>query len=73
MTFSELEQLKRQARDRGDHTRAQLSERRERIATAAMQGILSSESSRLPYLYEDIASDAVNMADALIAVLDRDK
>lgn len=48
--------------------------RRERIATAAMIGLLGIEAQdREPFLYEDLARDAVSMADALIKVLDEPK
>lgn len=48
--------------------------RRERIAIAAMQGLLAVEAQDgTPFLYEELARDAVNMADALIKVLDEPK
>jgi hypothetical protein len=46
--------------------------RRERIATAAMQALLS-RGGGIRYTYSDIASDAISMADALIAELDKPK
>ena len=45
--------------------------RRERIAVAAMQGLLSSVEIDQEFTYSDVASDAVHMADALIAELDK--
>ena len=42
-------------------------DRRERIATACLAGLLSSHRSGS---YEDFASDAVNYADALIVKLE---
>ena len=45
--------------------------RRERIAVAAMQGLLSSVEIDQEFTYSDVASDAVQMADALIAELDK--
>lgn len=47
--------------------------RRERIAVAAMQGILASQKSPFQFSHEAMADDAVQMADALIAALDRSK
>ena len=44
--------------------------RRERIAIAAMQGMLAAESGDTHDAFEDMAMYAVNMADALIAKLD---
>lgn len=47
--------------------------RRERIATAAMQGILSGNTLQRHFTAEDIAHDALVLADALIAELDKEK
>ena len=46
----------------------QTNDRRERIATAALQGLLTDEGLGT---YENYANDAVEYADALIAALDR--
>jgi hypothetical protein len=45
--------------------------RRERIAVAAMQGLLSSVEIDQEFTYSDVAFDAVKMADALIAELEK--
>lgn len=45
--------------------------RRERIAVAAMQGLLSSIEVDQEFTYSDVALDAVRMADALIEELDK--
>ena len=47
-------------------------DRRERIATAAMQGILSCGLVER-ILYDDLATASVRAADALIAELDKPK
>lgn len=47
-----------------------MPDRRERIATAAMQGLLAADR---PGRFCDFAEDAVAFADALIAELDKPK
>lgn len=47
--------------------------RRERIAVAAMQGLLSSSRLEATTSYREMAEEAVAMANALIRVLDRDE
>lgn len=44
--------------------------RRERIAIAAMTGILASQKTPFQFSHEAMADDAVQMADALIERLD---
>lgn len=44
--------------------------RRERIAVAAMTGILASQKTPFQFSHEAMADDAVQMADALIERLD---
>lgn len=46
-------------------------DRRERIATAAMQGLLADPTIRIPRA-SDCAAWAVELADALIAELDKE-
>ena len=46
-------------------------DRRERIATAAMQGMLADPTIRIPKA-SDCAAWAVELADALIAELDKE-
>ena len=48
--------------------RPPLHERRERIATAALQGLMASMHCMFP---GELARDAVDYADALIAELDK--
>jgi len=48
------------------------ADRRERIAIAAMQGMLAADDGT-PFLYEELAQDAVKLADALMAELDKGK
>lgn len=45
--------------------------RRERIATAAMQGLLTSETTDDCYVEGELVKHAVSLADALIAELDK--
>lgn len=47
-------------------------ERRERIATAAMQGILTNPAAGVCWPMQEIARYAVSYADALIAELDKE-
>jgi hypothetical protein len=50
---------------------ASMPDRRERIATAALQGLLADPTIRIPRA-SDCAAWAVELADALIAELDKE-
>lgn len=62
MDFSEFVEMQNNAAE------GRAKARRERIATAALQGMLP----RGPWGYEQAAEFAVNYADALIALLDKE-
>ena len=47
--------------------------RRERIAVAALQGILATDNKAVGWTPEDAAHDAVLLADALIEELDKER
>lgn len=49
----------------------QQKERRERIATAALQGLVTRGGYPAGVFYQAVTQDAVRMADALIAELDK--
>jgi hypothetical protein len=66
---------RREHREQYDHERAsitasELKVRRERIATAALQGLLASDADD-GHSVAFTAGDAVRIADALIEALDR--
>ena len=50
-----------------------INQRRERIAIAAMQGVLARRRLQDGFVPEDVARDAVAMADALVAELNKEK
>ena len=52
--------------------RQRRQDRRERIATAAMQGILTNPAAGVCWPMQEIARYAVSYADALIAELDKE-
>lgn len=60
--------------DNGEEDREELKQRRERIATAAMQGILSNPALVGPNgVCRDVEVEAIMQADALIKALDEVK
>lgn len=59
------------AREEQRELAALRDQRRERIATAAMQAMLSQRYSAAEFPVREVAKDAVEAADALIAELDR--
>ena len=61
--------LENRAREKRIAAEARHRDRRERIATACMAGMLGD--SERGGCFEDFAEDAVNCADALIAELDK--
>ena len=63
----EIAQLQMQAEAEIRHR-----DRRERIATAAMQGLMADPTIRIPRA-SDCAAWAIELADALIAELDKPK
>ncbi len=67
----ELEaKMKTFTQEQQERKAGQVAERRERIAIAAMQGMLAAESGNTDVSFRDMAMYAVNMADALIEELD---
>lgn len=57
----------------GEREEMEEQERRERIATAALQGLLASNSEEAYFSAKNAAKEAVKAADALIKELDREQ